>query len=126
MLVLDAGSSTRVSVLSTREPIAAWERELLDFPSPSVGEFGYEPNEVLTMRLKKELVGISPGPIMNEAGEMERGWRCPSLLRAMYLMLYFDTSGGNTIRQCRRGGARLIFRGARRAGANTVLRSVLA
>ena len=55
------------------------------------------------MRLRKELVGISPEPSINEAGEIERGWQCPSLLRAVYLMLYLDLTGVNPIRKCARG-----------------------
>ena len=81
VLVLDPRSSTRVSVLSLKEPKSAWERELLNFPTPPNGKVAYEPNEVLVMRFKKELVGICPEPILTEAGEMERGWRFASLRR---------------------------------------------
>ena len=34
----------------------------------------------------------------------ERSWRCRNLLQAMYWMLWWDTTGGNTIRYCERSG----------------------
>jgi hypothetical protein len=57
-------------------------------------------SETFAARLNRELMGMAPYVSTNEDGQYERGWRCPSLLRDMYLMLYLDLTGGSTIREC--------------------------
>jgi hypothetical protein len=95
VLVLDARSSSRVSVLCTKESSSDWDLKLEDFPAPP-----YDMSKPLTTYLNKELIGVSPLLHLSEDGDYERGWRCPSLLKAMYLMLWFDLTGGSAIRQC--------------------------
>src|ERR671932_550609 len=105
VLVLDARSSSRVSVLCTKESSADWDLKLEDFPAPPYGT-----SKPLATYLNKELIGVSPYLHLSEDGEYERGWRCPSLLKAMYLMLWFDLSGGSAIRQCESRGCFTYFR----------------
>jgi hypothetical protein len=95
LLVLDEATSTRVSVLSTREPVADWKRHLLDFP---VGEYRPE-DRSLRRSLNSCLTGVSPYSPEDEE-EYRRGWRCSSLLEAMHLMLWLDLTGGRSVREC--------------------------
>jgi hypothetical protein len=104
VLVLDARSSSRVSVLCTKESSLGWDSKLKDFPAP------HGRSKPLATYLNKELIGVSPYLHLSEDGEYERGWRCPSLLKAMYLMLWFDLTGGNAIRLCESRGCSNYFR----------------
>ena len=105
VLVLDARSSSRVSVLCTKESSSDWDLKLEDFPAPP-----YDTSKPLATYLNKELIGVSPYLHVSEDGEYERGWRCPSLLKAMYLMLWFDLTGGSAIRQCELRGCSTYYR----------------
>ena len=105
VLVLDARSSSRVSMLCTKESSVGWDLKLEDFPAPPYGR-----SKALATYLNKELIGVSPLLHLSEDGEYERGWRCPSLLKAMYLMLWFDLTGGSAIRQCESRGCFTYFR----------------
>ena len=53
---------------------------------------------------------VSPRGYVDEQGRAERGWWCPYLLKALYLMLYLDLTGGREIRQCERGGCQEYYR----------------
>jgi hypothetical protein len=105
LLVLDRATSTRVSVLCTRESVSTWRRVLLDFPA---GE--YRPDDRGLRRfLNSRLVGVSPYSPKDEE-EYQAGWRCSSLLEAMYLMLWLDLRGGRTVRECDLSGCTTYFR----------------
>ena len=45
-----------------------------------------------------------------EDEDMGRGWRCSSLLQAMYLMLWLDLTGGRSVVKCRARGCPNWFR----------------
>jgi hypothetical protein len=53
---------------------------------------------------------VSPRGYLNEQGQPERGWRCPYLLSAMYLMLYLNITGGRSIRRCERSDCQNHYR----------------
>src|ERR687886_3032457 len=55
VLVLDARSSSRVSVLCTQESSSDWDLKLEDFPAPP-----YSTSRALATYLNKELIGVSP------------------------------------------------------------------
>jgi hypothetical protein len=95
LLILDKATSTRVSVLCTRESVATWQRVLFDFPT---GEFRPE-DRYLRRFLNSRLIGVSPYSPEDEE-EYRGGWRCSSLLEAMYLMLWLDLRGGHSVREC--------------------------
>jgi hypothetical protein len=80
-----------VALVATREPIHFWRGELKNFPSPPVRA------EVLNSRLE----GITPHGATTDDGAFRGGWRCPSLLKAMYLMLYLDQEADNKIIKCK-------------------------
>jgi hypothetical protein len=56
------------------------------------------------------LFGVSPRPFIGEDGNLERGWRCGSLLEAMGVMLFLDLTGGNTIKRCQSRGCLNYYR----------------
>lgn len=80
----------RVALVATREPILYWRGELKGFPFPPVRA------EVLNSRLER----ATPHGTTTADGDFRAGWRCPSLLKAMYLMLYLDQEAGNKILKC--------------------------
>jgi hypothetical protein len=49
--------------------------------------------------------------------EMDRGWRCSSLLEAMYLMLWLDLTGGRSIVKCQAKGCPNWFRQGSQPGS---------
>ena len=95
LLVLDKATSTRVSVLCTRESVASWQRVLLDFPT---GEYRPE-DRSLRRFLNSRLIGVSPYSPEDEEDYLG-GWRCSSLLEAMHLLLWLDLRGGRSVREC--------------------------
>jgi len=95
LLVLDEGTSTRVSVLYTRESVADWQRVMEDFPT---GEYRAG-DQSLKRYLNSRLTGVSPYSPEDEE-EYRRSWRCSSLLEAMHLMLWLDLTGGRSVREC--------------------------
>jgi hypothetical protein len=99
-VVLDEYARSGVSVLSTREPVFWWEVELENFPS---GEL-LPAREVSAGALNTHLSGVSPYAYLGEDGTLQRAWRCPSLLQAMYFMLYLDLTGGRSVRKCGSAG----------------------
>jgi hypothetical protein len=107
LLVLTEDTSSRVGVLSTREhtDLSGWRTVLLDFPSE---DFRLD-SKVLRAALNSRLSGVSPYSQEKEE-EMDRGWRCSSLLEAMYLMLWLDMTGGRSVVKCRARGCPNWFR----------------
>ena len=95
MLVLDESTATKVSVLCSGESLAEWGLALEDFPSSEL----QPDNPYLKRYLNARLAGVSPFSPEDEAG-VRRGWRCTSLLQAMYLMLWLDFTGGRFVREC--------------------------
>ncbi len=94
LLVLDEDASARVSVLCTGEPLGDWWQALADFPEDLRPQ-----NRSLKRSLNSLLTEISPFSPEGEDG-FRRGWRCSTLLQAMYLMVWLDLCGGRFIREC--------------------------
>jgi hypothetical protein len=115
ILVLDEASvrdetslpSSAWSVLCTREPLRRWSQSLLSFPGTDthVEWLGLE-HGVFNNYLRT----ISPYASVGEDGNLKRGWRCRSLLQAMYLMFYLDQTGDSSIRKCQSRGCPNYFR----------------
>jgi hypothetical protein len=109
LLILDDASFTGVSIVCTREPLARWQHSVIFFPS------GDTPVELLVsterfVSFNSFLEEVSPRAVMGEDGNLERGWYCRSLIQAMYVMLYLDLTGGNTIKKCQSRGCLNTFR----------------
>ena len=129
LFVLDPASSTRVSILSTREPLepliretaehngppvvaSGWETALKDFPAGP-----YNPGDPgLRRELNSRLAEVSPY-LHEDAEDFRRGWRCRSLLEAMALMMYLDLTGGSAIRECALPDCSTFFRLGSQAGS---------
>jgi hypothetical protein len=107
-VVLDRYSHSGVTLLSTREPLFWWRYELDSFPSleHQKEEHGFA-LEYINERLAD---GVSTRGYLNHRGRPERGWRCPYLLKAMYLMLYLDLTGGSEIHRCQKSGCQMYYR----------------
>jgi hypothetical protein len=105
LLVLTKDTSTRARVLCTREHTEHWRTALMDFPSGSLRP----DDDVLRAVLNSRLTRVSPYAVRNE-DRMDRGWRCSSLLEAMYLMLWLDMTGGRSLVKCRSTGCPNWFR----------------
>jgi hypothetical protein len=101
--LLDVDGNRGVSIVSTREPLLSWELECKEFPAAP-----YDPQ--VAGGLNERVAGVSPYTSIGEDGEFRQGWRCRSLLQAMYLMVYLDFTGGNKVRQCKRPDCRNPFR----------------
>jgi hypothetical protein len=107
-VVLDKYSDSGVSLLSTREPLFWWDGELKRFPSKErlTAEYGFSLDTI-----NSRMAGsVSPRGYLGEHSQAERGWRCPYLLKALYLMLYLDVTGGREIRKCKRGVCQAYYR----------------
>ena len=91
--VLDERSASGVSFLSTREPLTFWDLEingLKDFPHKTMTADQFD----------SRMRGVSPRAVADESGKLRHGWRCPSLLSAMYMMLFVDQTEDVEIRKC--------------------------
>lgn len=88
--VFDERTPSGISLLSTHEPLTFWDLEIKNFPAPP------SPAEKLNSRTR----GVSPRAEADEDGNLRHGWRCPSLLSAMYMMLFLDQTGDVEIRKC--------------------------
>jgi len=99
LIVADMNTAPRVVVLSTREQAEAWYFAVPDISEP----------EVLASQLNWNLVGVSPHAYLTDDGEWERGWRCPSLLQAIRLMIYLDLTGSTDIKPCKSQGCPEYF-----------------
>jgi hypothetical protein len=80
----------------TKERLSSWELECKNFPRAP-----YDPE--IAAGLNERIAGVSPYTTVGEDGEFWRGWRCRSLLQAMYLMVYLEFTGGNKVRRCSPG-----------------------
>jgi hypothetical protein len=108
LLIQDEESYTRVSVLCTREPLQRWQSSLTSFPSGdmSVGQSLSHSYSALNWRLRQ----VSPYLRLGEDGNLKADWHYRSLLQAMYVMLWLDVTGDNTIRKCQSRGCSYYFR----------------
>jgi hypothetical protein len=88
--VLDKHARWGVSVVATREPLSFWLAELRRFwPAPPGPEY-----------FDRVLEDVSPRAVANEEGGLAPSWRCPSLLKAVYLMLYLDETSRVRLLKC--------------------------
>jgi hypothetical protein len=101
--LLDVDGDSGVSIVPTREPLLSWDLECKEFPSVPYGP-------QIAGALNARVAGVSPYTSVGEDGEFWRGWRCRSLLQAMYLMIYLDFTGGNKVRRCNRPDCLTYFR----------------
>jgi len=93
-----------VSIVPTRERLTSWEQlECKNFPRAP-----YDPK--IAYGLNERVAGVSPYTSVGKDGRLGRGWRCRSLLQAMYLMVYLDFTGGNRVRRCARRLCGAYFR----------------
>ncbi len=109
LVVLDEQAWKGVSILCTRESINRWTLHLLFFPSDDT-PVDYLVSDDGGMSFNSYLQEVSPRVVIGKDGNLQRGWRCRSLLQAMYVMLYLDLTGGNTIRKCQSRGCSNYFR----------------
>lgn len=107
-VVLDKHSDSGVTLLSTREPLFWWQMELRSFPPKErlTSDYGFS----LDLMNSRMAGSVSPRGYTNERGQAERGWRCPYLLKALYLMLYLDVTGGRSIRRCEKSDCQNHYR----------------
>jgi hypothetical protein len=99
LTILDNKAPDGVSVICTREPLHYWEVGFRFFPSGAPSG-ALELDEDSYVFLNAFLEEVSPRAFMGEDGNLERGWRYRNLLQAMYVMLFLDLTGGNTIKKC--------------------------
>jgi hypothetical protein len=100
LTILDNKAPEGVSVLCTREPLHYWEVGFSQFPSGAPSDAS-ELDEDSYIFLNAFLEEVSPRAFIGEDGNLGRGWRYRNLLQAMYVMLYLDLTGGNTIKKCK-------------------------
>ena len=98
-VVLDRQASLGVSVISTREPVFMWRDELRSFAQP-----------LSSKRLNRHLEGVRPRAVASEDGRPAPSWYCPSLLKALYLMLYLDVTTGTKMQKCEAPGCYNYYR----------------
>lgn len=99
-VLFDRGAPKGVSLISTREPVAAWVSRLRGFfPSSPSPEY-----------LDRHLEGVRPRAVTGEDGRPARSWYCPSLHKAIYLMTYLDKTDDVELRKCHRPGCPSYFR----------------
>jgi hypothetical protein len=100
LTILDNKAPDGVSVLCTREPLPHWEVGFRFFPSGApTGALELDKNSYAF--LNAFLEEVSPRAFIGEGGNLERGWLYRNLLQAMYVMLFLDLTGGNTIKKCK-------------------------
>jgi hypothetical protein len=109
LTILDNKAPDGVSVLCTREPLNHWEIGFRQFPSGAPSD-ALELDKHSYAFLNAFLEEVSPRAFIGEDGNLERGWRYCSLLQAMYIMLFLDLTGGNTIKKCKRRKCSNYFR----------------
>jgi hypothetical protein len=98
-VVFDRRQLRSVSFVATREPVAAWRAKLRSFAQlHSRG------------RLNRHLEGVNPCEVDGEDGRAASSWRCPSLLKALWLMLHLDKTTGVRLQRCQAPGCYEYFR----------------
>jgi hypothetical protein len=98
--VLDEHARAGVSIITTREPLDFWLSELEAFQPAPAGPAYFDGT----------LEGVSPRAVANDDGSLASSWRCPSLLKAVYLMLYLDKTAGVRLQKCRAPGCPEYYR----------------
>jgi hypothetical protein len=88
--VLDVQARGGVSIVATREPLNFWLAELRKFWPMPPGPAYFD----------QALEDVSPRAVANEEGGLASSWRCPSLLKAAYLMLYLDEISSVRLLKC--------------------------
>ena len=103
--LLDKEAARGVSIVPTKERLTSWELKCKNFPRVPYGP------EIID-GLNDRIAGVSPYTAASLVGDGEfgRGWRCRSLLQAMYLMVYLDLTGGNKVRRCPRPDCQMYYR----------------
>jgi hypothetical protein len=96
-----------VTLLATREPVAAWREELRDFAQPHSRR-----------RLNRHLERVNPREVYDEDGRASTSWRCPSLLKALWFMRHLDKTAGVRLQRCQAPGCYEYFRVGPRARAS--------
>lgn len=107
LFVLDPSRRAKFSVLVRKESPFSWQKELEDFPAPP-----YEAEHLsgLAGILNEWLTDVSPKAVLGECVGLAWGWRCGTLLQAMYLMLLLDLSGGSRLKECESRDCQTYFR----------------
>jgi hypothetical protein len=109
LLILDLTTFKGFSVLCTREPLRRWDHNLSFFPSGDTPVEQLVSNEEF-VSFNSFLQEASPHAVIGKDGNLERSWYCHSLIQAMYVMLYLDLTGGNSIKKCQSRGCPNYFR----------------
>lgn len=96
-VILDKHEGYGVSLLPTKEPISEWELELEDFPSGEdlTVDNGYALGNISARRAVAPSWGY-----VDEGGMIREKWRCPTLLTALYVMLWLDVREGRSFPRC--------------------------
>jgi hypothetical protein len=89
--VPDERELTGFSIVVTRKPLDYWLGALQSF----------YPARMSPERFDIKLEGVSPRGVAGEDGTLAFSWRCPSLLKALYLMLYLDELAGTKLQKCK-------------------------
>jgi hypothetical protein len=114
IMILDEESYLGVSVLCTREPLLRWKFALHFFLSGDYFLSGDAPVEYLASddnhSVNLYLQEVSPRVLLGEDGNLKRGWHYRSLLQAMYIMIWLDLTGDDTIKKCQSRGCPNYFR----------------
>ena len=88
--VLDEHTRAGVSIVATREPLNFWLAELRNFrPTPPGSEY-----------FDQTLEDVRPRAVANAEDGIASSWRCPSLLRAVYLMQFLDEDAKVRLQKC--------------------------
>jgi hypothetical protein len=88
-----------VRLVATREPFAAWQAELRDFAQPRSRGC-----------LNRHFECVDPREVEDEDGRAASSWRCPSLLKALWLMRHLDKTAGVRLQRCQSPGCYEYFR----------------
>lgn len=97
-ILFDQRMPSGVSIISTREPVQTWRRELFRFAQPGKD------------RINRNLADVSPRAVTDKDGRLASSWSCPSLLKALYLMRYLDLVAGVRMQRCQAPGCHEYFR----------------
>lgn len=97
--LFDRSSPIGTSLISTREPVKAWRRELFSFAQPPTRS-----------RLNRALKDVNPRAATDKGNKPASSWSCPSLLKAIYLMRYLDLVAGTRMQRCQAPGCHEYFR----------------
>lgn len=90
-VILDKEAERGWSFVSTREPLSFWDTEVERFPSPPCSPES----------LVRHMESVTPHPVPGRDGKPRPGLRCPSLLKALYAMLYMDATNDRELKKCK-------------------------